>query len=116
MSQYPAEYSYLTLTATSTTATAGFTVPRGVRAMTIIAPNLTTDTTFNIQMLDPRTANGGSETWATLSVHDLIDGTASALTPADNSTTMVWPAPSGSVLRISYTTSQTATFVVIFHY
>ncbi len=117
MARYPDYTSWLSLTTVAAdTATAGFSVPEGVKALTIIAPNLTTDTTFTLQILDPTTQAGGTETWASLNVYDLIDGTNKAVTDIpDNVSVMVFPAPSGAVLRITYTTAQAATFKVIFH-
>jgi hypothetical protein len=118
MARYPYLDKHFALTTVAAdTATAGFSVPEGVVAMTVFAPALTTDTTFNIQILDPRTAFGGTETWSTLNVYDLADGTNKALSDVpDTVAVMIMPIPNTCALRFSYTTAQAATWVVLFHY
>ena len=104
-------------TAAADTATAGFVVPAGVVSMTVFAPNLTTDLTYNLQILDPRTAYGGTETWATLNVYDLVDGTNKALSDIpDTVPVMIMPVPNTCALRFSFATAQASTWLVIFNY
>ena len=118
MARYSGIDKYITLTTVAAdTATAGFLVPAGVVSITIFAPDLTTDTTFNLQILDPRTSYGGTETWATLNVYDLSDGTNKALSDIpDNVPVMIMPVPNSCILRISYTTAQAQTWCIVFHY
>ena len=118
MARYSGIDKYITLTTVAADdATAGFVVPAGVVSITVVAPNLTTDTTFNIQILDPRTSSGGTETWSTLNIYDLADGTNKALTDIpDTVAVMIMPIPNSCVLRFSYTTAQAQTWLVIFHY
>lgn len=118
MARYSGIDKYLTLTTVAAdTSTAGFAVPVGVVSMTVFSPNLTTDTTYAIQILDPRTSDGGTETWATLNVYDLIDGTNKLLNDIPDSVpVMIMPVPNSCVLRFLYTTAQAATWLIVFHY
>jgi hypothetical protein len=118
MARYLDNDKYFTLTTVAAdTETAGFSVPPGVVSMTVFAPALTTDTTYNIQILDPRTANGGTETWATLNVYDMVDGTNKALSDIpDTVPVMIMPTPNSCALRFAFTTAQAATWLVVFHY
>ena len=116
MARYGALRNLSLVTAAADTATGGFYVPAGVEAITIIAPNLTTDTTYTLQVLDPDTQEGGTETWGSLNVYDLIDGTNKAVTDIPDNVTVHIPGIYGPlVLRISFTTAQVATFKILLH-
>jgi hypothetical protein len=85
--------------------------------MTVFAPALTTDTAWALQILDPTTQHGGTETWATLNVYDLVDGSNKALSDIpDAVSVMIMPVPNTCVLRISFTTAQVSTWSIVFHY
>jgi hypothetical protein len=118
MARYPDNNKYFTLTTVAAdTVTAGFSVPPGVVSMTVFAPALTTDTAWALQMLRPDTGEGGTETWATLNVYDLVDGSNKALSDIPDAVpVMIMPTPNSCALRFSFTTAQASTWYVVFHY
>jgi hypothetical protein len=116
MSQYGSDSSWISrTTAAADTATSAFVPPRGCTGMTIFAPNLATDTTFALQIAQPNTLDGGTETWATLNVYDLQDLSGAVTAVPDTVASYIPFPPTGHPLRISFTTAQAATFYIVFH-
>jgi len=89
----------------------GFAVPRGASHLTIHIPALVgVATTILIQSLNPDIGADGTETWVTVSVFDLTDGTFELLDGLAESTTVTLPvsATGGGNLRLVASADQSS--------
>lgn len=88
-----------------------FTVPRGALVITFHIPALVgVAATVAVQSLNPDIGADGTETWVTVSVFDLTDGTFELLDGLAESTTVTIPvsATGGGNLRLLASTDQSS--------
>ena len=98
----------LTITS-STTGTVTVPIHGLVKAVLIVAPNLTTDVTFDFQILD----SDGDEWYAK---DGILDNGDREFYPAEENNYTDIPCVGLTGLKISYTTSQTSTWKIKVRY